>query len=136
MSRVDDALVCAEHGLIDIFGLSSNDRIAIDDTRWPSVIRQTGLIGFPALALSILPALVRLCRAANPAHGLRWQLLALGAMFAHVRGPAAAPTAGTQVTHAMANFLFSAAGLLVVVDATTRYMQSASETLLGAACNR
>jgi hypothetical protein len=118
MSRLDYSPLYAEYGLNRIWGLSPTNRIAIDDTFWPSVLGETGVFGLIAFALFIGTVFVRLWRASGLPGSPGWQLLALGGLLVFVQGFVASLTAGTYVAAPIAYFVFGAAGAVLAAVAT------------------
>lgn len=117
MSRLDYSPVYARYGLDAIPGLSPDDRIAIDDTFWPSVLGETGVIGLIAFAIFIGSVFARLWRTSMPPQSVGGQFLALGALLVFVQGFVASLTAGTYVAPPVAYFVLGAAGVLLAASA-------------------
>lgn len=120
MSRLDYSPLYAQYGLDRVWGLSPTNRIAIDDTFWPSVLGETGVFGLLAFALFIGTVFVRLWRASRLFPSTGGQLLALGALLVFVQGFVASLTAGTYVAPPIAYFVFGTAGAVLAVAATER----------------
>ncbi len=120
MSRRDYSPVYADYGVDLIPGLSRDNPIAIDDTFWPSVLGETGVIGLLAFVTFIGVLLVRLWRAIGPLDETAWQILALGGLMVFVQGLVASLTAGTYVAPPIAYWVFGVAGAVLATSATER----------------
>ena len=118
MSRRDYSPVYAQYGVDQISGLSRDSPIAIDDTFWPSVLGETGVIGLLAFATFLGVLLVRLWRAIGRLDDATWQILALGGLMVFVQGLIASVTAGTYVAPPIAYWVFGVAGAVL---ATSRH---------------
>ena len=119
LSRSDYSPVYAQYGLDEVPGLSPGNRVAIDDTFWPSVLGETGVIGLVAFLLIIGTILVRIWRAI-PAEGTdrAWLLATMWAMLTFIQGIVASLTAATYVAPPIAYWVLGTAAAILGVVAT------------------
>ena len=137
LSRSDYSPVYAEYGLDEVPGLSPGNPVAIDDTFWPSVLGEAGVIGFAALLMVIGSILVRLWRAI-PADGTdrAWSLATLWAMLTFVQGIVASLTAATYVAPPIAYWVLGTAGAVLAVVATESERAPATPSTASAAVRK
>jgi hypothetical protein len=119
-SRVDYSPVYSAYGLNSIPGLSPGDRLAIDDTFWPSVLGETGVAGALAYAVFIITVLVRLWKATRAVDSALWFAITLGALMMWVQGIVASLTAPTYVASPIAYFVLGTAGAIFAVERANR----------------
>ena len=116
MSRLHYSPVYVEYGLNAVPGLSPENRSAIDDSFWPSVLGETGVIGFAAFAVFLVTVGLRLWNVVPTGIAPAWEFLGLGALLVFVQGLVASLTAGTYVAPPIAYFVFAAAGSILAAS--------------------
>ena len=116
MSRVNYSPVYRTYGLDQIYGLRPDNRVAIDDTFWPSVLGETGVIGCLAFGVGLAALLHRLWKASRRAEDPAWRAATLGAVLVFIQGFIASLTAATYVAPPIAYFVFASAAAILTAS--------------------
>lgn len=119
ISRAEYSPLYERYGLTRIYGLSEVSPMALNDTFWPSVLGETGVIGFTGFAVFIGAIFARLWKASARDPSPAWRAMALAAILIFVDRLVGSLTAPTYVAPPIAYFLFGTLGAVLAV-ATTR----------------
>ncbi|MDQ4035135.1 MAG: O-antigen ligase family protein [Chloroflexota bacterium] len=120
MSRIHYSPLYEAYGLTGIYGLSPASRMALNDTFWPSVLGETGIIGLIAFGTFIGTLFHRLWRASGLEDSPAWRAFVLAAILVFVDRFVGSLTAMTYVAAPIAYFTFATVGAVLAVAATKR----------------
>ena len=118
MSRLHYSPLYAQYGVDMISGLSPSNRDSIDDTFWPSVLGEAGILGLAAFAVFVGSVLVRLWNSLTAVESPMSQAFVLGGMLIFIQGIVASLSAGTYVAPPIAYWVLGTAGAVLAVTSS------------------